>query len=122
MGKITINGRTYRGTNIQVSNGVVYIDGKRADESGKQDTGIRLIVEGDVDNITVDRGDVEVRGNVTGDVKAGGSISCGDVGGSVDAGGSISCGRVSGSVDAGGSVQCGNVGGNVDAGGSIMKL
>ena len=59
-----------------------------------------------------------VRG-VLGDVKAGGSVDCGDVGGNAHAGTGLQCGDVAGDITAGGGVECGDVDGNVRAGGGV---
>lgn len=101
MGYIQINGKTYVGNNIQISNNKVIIDGV------VQESGASGVVEV---NVTGDIGSLKVTGSATVN---------GNVKGSVDAGGSVKCGNVSGDVDAGGSVNCGSVGGDVDAGGSI---
>lgn len=116
---IRLNGKDFAGRSITVINGRVIIDGNKL--SGEDTTkSIKIEIHGDLASIRVDRGDVEVHGNVAGNVDAGGSIQCKDVEGNVDAGGSIQCGDVKGDVDAGGSINCGNVGGSVDAGGSVM--
>ncbi len=104
MNKITINGKTYNvpGGNISVQNNIVYVDGKKIEE------GLSGIVEvkftGDLASLRTD-GSATVKGEVKGDVDAGGSVDCGNVGGSVDAGGSVSCRDVKGDIDAGGSVS-----------------
>ena len=38
-------------------------------------------------------GSCHIEGNVTGDVDASGSVTCGDVGGDIDASGSVRCTR-----------------------------
>ena len=102
--KVTINGKTYRGNNISIQNGTVYIDGKLADDSAPDENGILEVqITGDVSLVECDRS-VTVNGNVTGNVQAAGSVTCDDVGGSVEAGGSVTCDDVGESVDAGGSV------------------
>lgn len=117
---ITINGKTYRGgNNISIVNGKVTIDGIPQD--GEPLTGVvEVKVEGNLTSLRTDAS-VTVKGDVLGDVDAGGSVQCGAVGGEVDAGGSINCGAVNGDVDAGGSVNCGDVQGDVDAGGFVVR-
>ena len=121
MGVISINGRTlnFSGGDISISNGQIIINGQRFGDDLKSDV-VHLKIEGDVNNVTVKNGSVEITGNVHGNVDAGGSVTCGNVGNNVDAGGSIICGSVEKNVDAGGSVTCGSVKGNVDAGGSVI--
>lgn len=64
-------------------------------------------------------GSADIKGNVNGDVKAGGGVNCGEVYKNVNSGGGVNCGGVSGGVEAGGGVNCGGVNGNVKAGGGI---
>lgn len=102
--QIVVNGKSIsvQGNNISVINNKVYVDGKLVEEGlvGK----VEISFVGDLANLETD-GSATVKGNVHGDVDAGGSVDCGDVKGSVDAGGSIGCGTVGGDVDAGGSVS-----------------
>jgi hypothetical protein len=120
MGTFNIAGRTFRGSNIMITNDRIVIDGKDVtDEYDIRPAGILEIkvLEGTIHALTTDA--AVTCNDVTGDVDAGGSVSCKAVGGSVDAGGSVNCGNVAGSVNAGGSVNCGTVGGSIDAGGSV---
>ena len=69
-------------------------------------------------------GNVKANGSVScdgvgGNVKAMGSVNCNEVNESVSAGGSITCDDIKGDAKAGGSINCNNIGGNVSAGGSI---
>lgn len=117
---IIVNGKRIevQGDNISIKNGEVYVDGKKVDGS-KPTSELKIIIEGNVGNLTVDNGSVEVKGMVTGNVDCGGSFKGHDVMGSIDCGGSVQCNDVGQSIDCGGSVQCGNVGGEIDAGGSV---
>lgn len=119
MSTIIINGTSFSvsGSNISMVNGTVYVDGV-AIQTGELTGIVKIQFEGDLASLQCDKS-VEVNGRVCGNVKAHGSVTCGDVGGNVDSGGSTTCNNVTGDVDAGGSVHCGNVGGSVDAGGSI---
>lgn len=80
--------------------------------------------EGPAQNIFSDFS-VEINGSVPGvrgvlgDVKAGGSVDCGDVGGDAHAGTSLTCGDVSGNAKAGTGLQCGDVSGDVFAGAGV---
>ncbi len=116
--RITVNGRTYTGSSVEVRNGKVYVDGKPADAGDL--SGVRVLdvkVEGVLQELRAD-GNVEAQ-EIRGFVHAGGSVTCENVGGNVDAGGSVTCGDVGGDANAGGSVKCGKVSGKVSAGGSV---
>lgn len=101
---VTINGVTYEGNNISVFNNVVKIDGKVVSGKPDKDNILHVSVTGNLHNLDAG-GSVDVKGDVTGSVDAGGSVHAGNVGGSVDAGGSVHCGNVGGNIDAGGSVR-----------------
>jgi len=102
MAKVTINGKTYTGNNISITNGRVAIDGVFQDDSVSGVVEVRIL-EGILNTIITDT-----------------SVTCGDVQGDVTAYGSVKCRNVGGNVDAGGSVVCGNVSGKLDAGGSVV--
>lgn len=85
---------------------------------GHQKKRIEFCYEGPAINIHSDFS-VTCQGDVEGDIKAGGSVDCGEVGKGVTAGGSVNCDSVVGDISAGGSVTCDTVGGNVSAGGSV---
>lgn len=119
---IKFNGKVYSGKNISIINNVVYVDGKRVDSD---DTGktveIHLMEGATIQKLVVeDALGVTIHGSVSGNVDAGGSVTCGSVGGAVQAKGSVNSKSVGGDVKAGGSVMCGSVQGNVKAGGSVM--
>lgn len=130
MASISFNGRTVNlgagGTyrEICVNNkGAVYVEGDVVNEFGNIfsiTNTPHITFEGFVGNITVQTASAQVNGDVQGNVKAGGFVTCNNVGGSVDASGSINCNNVNSNADAGGSMTInGRVGGNVSAGGSI---
>ena len=101
-GTCTINGKTFKGNNISIIDGVVYVDGKAADESNASiNTTIIVKITGNVDSISTASGDVEVTGHA-------GKISTGS--GNVSTGGGCA-GAIftsSGDVDINGQV-CGSV-------------
>lgn len=101
---VTINGKTIRvqGNNITMIGDKVYVDGKEITSTENQT--VNIIVEGNANKVECD-GYVEVRGDVNGNIRCGGSITCGNVGGSVVCGGSARCGDIKGDVNAGGSVR-----------------
>lgn len=104
MGIITVNGKTYEGNSVTVSNGTVIIDGKvQHDESSPQ---ITISVDGDIKSLDVDTGKVSVNGNVGGIAVDCGDIECKDVVGHIKVDtGNVSCGNVGGSV----STNIGNI-------------
>ena len=85
---------------------------------GHQKKRIEFCYEGPAINIHSDFS-VTCQGDVEGDIKAGGSVDCGEVGKGVTAGGSVNCDTVGGNVSAGGSVTCDDVGGSVSAGANV---
>ena len=108
------------GSTVNCVNGVVLIDGLPYSGNGQVTGVVKVEITGSPLNVYTDHGDIEVHGNVQGNVDAGGSVNCQNIAGNVDSGGSIhSSGDIQGSVDAGGSVNCGQVGGSIDAGGSV---
>ncbi len=113
MSTITINGKTYAGHNISVINGKVFIDGNSQDDDTLSGV-VRIEVKGDLASLECDA-PVVVTGNVKGNVKCDGPVTCGDVEGNVDADGPVTCGNVKGNVEADGPCTCGNVGGDVKA-------
>lgn len=123
MGMITVNGRSINipdGANVSIINDVVIVNGKPWDGNEKLSGIVRVEVQGSLMSLNVERGSVEVHGDVHGNVNCGaGAKVDGNVKGSVDAGASVTCNDVGGDVDAGGSVKCGKVGGDIDAGGSV---
>ena len=89
---ISINGKTYKGNDLSISGGKVYIDGKLQHEEDKID--INITVNGNLDTLEVDacntitvkqnckvvtckNGNVIIHGNVEGDVtNKNGNIKC----------------------------------------------
>lgn len=116
---IVVNGKRIEvnGNDVSIKNGEVFVDGKKVSEKATSELSIKI--EGTIQNLTIDNGDVEVKGAILGDVDCGGSVKAETITGSIDCGGSVQCGNVGGSIDCGGSVQCGDIKGDVDAGGSV---
>ena len=123
MNTVCINGKIISvpdGASISIVNDVLIVDGKPWDEKEKLSGVVKIEVQGSLISLNVERGDVDVQGDVHANVNCGGSCKVGgNVKGNVDAGGSVTCGNIAGDLDAGGSVKCGNVGGDIDAGGSV---
>jgi hypothetical protein len=122
MGKMTVNGKTIdvpSCSSITVVGGKIYIDGTLYEGDVEPFKSCHIEIQGDVNQLKVERGDVTVTGNVKGNVDCGGSAQVQGITGAVGASGSVECGDVGGDVAAGGSVRCGKVGGSVRAGGSV---
>ncbi len=80
MGTISINGRSYSGNNVSISNGVVTIDGQVQLDGAKLPT-ITINVQGNLDSLKVDScrevdvtGDVNNLQTMSGDVRVSGSV------------------------------------------------
>lgn len=98
MNTIIINGNTYSGNSIVVSNGKVIINGKDVTPDSKEiyikvegnieelkvDSCNKVEIVGDVSNVKTQSGDVEISGNVGGSIQTmSGDVDCGNVGGSI---------------------------------------
>lgn len=103
MNIVTINGKTYKVEGkVSFVNGTIFANGKKVqdyEEAEKDEKKINISIEGDVEKIDVDvcdsitvsgsvknikttSGDVEVEGDVDGDVQTvSGDINCGNVSG-----------------------------------------
>lgn len=90
-----INGKSFSGRNIQVSNGEVIIDGIKVMDA---DAEVNIEVHGDVDKISNETG--TVKANHAGSINTmSGDVECGDVSGSVGTmSGDVNCGKVNGKV------------------------
>jgi len=100
---IVINGKRIEspsGSNLSVIDGVVSIDG--------------VVVEGGLQGVVNINWEAPLV-----NLRADGSVTCGDVAGNVSAGGSVHAENIQGSASAGGSVNCQDIHGNANAGGSI---
>ncbi len=102
--QININGKTITcsGNNITIQNGKVIIDGSTIYETDHED--IKATISGDVNTIHCS-GDVFVYNNA-GNITCGGKCEVnGDVNGDIKAGGSVTCKTIVGDINAGGSVR-----------------
>lgn len=102
---VTINGKTYKGKNVSIINGTVFIDGVKQEDSKIKSTTINVVVNGNTKNVEAG-GAITVNGEVDGKLDAGSSIKVtGNVKGNLDAGSSIKVdGDVKGKLDAGSSI------------------
>lgn len=105
-GTCIINGTSYNGSNICVTNNQVIIDG--VVQCGEAKGVISIEITGGLMNLT-SQSSVTVNGDVAGDVDCGGSLKCKNITGNADAGGSIQCRDVNGNVRAGGSIMADNI-------------
>lgn len=96
---ITINGIKYSGNSIVVSNGKVIIDGKNETPKDSKEININvngnidelkvdvcetIKITGDVNNVKTQSGDVDVKGNVNGNIQTmSGDVKSKNVGGSI---------------------------------------
>jgi hypothetical protein len=98
MSTITINGNTYSGNSIVVTNGKVIVNGKDVTPDSKE---INISVQGNIDELKVDvcskvsvtgntknvstkSGDIDIAGNVEGSIQTmSGDVDCGNVAGSI---------------------------------------
>lgn len=115
MSSININGKSYVGRSVVVTNNRVIINGVdvTADHDSKT---INISIEGDVDELNVDNCDkITVKGNVKNLQSSSGDIECNDVTGSIQtSSGDIECGTVGGNIQtSSGDVRCGSVYGSV---------
>lgn len=98
MGSITINGNSYVGNSIVVSNGKVIIDSKDMTVDGKQ---INITINGNINDLKVDSCEkISVKGNVGSIKTTSGDVDIvGDVSGSVQTmSGDVDCSNIEGSV------------------------
>lgn len=99
MSSVTINGKTYIGNNIIVSNGKIMVDGKNVTSDDKV---INITVNGNIDSLKVDTcNKLEIIGNVTNVNTVSGDINInGDVSGSIQTvSGDVKCKNVGGSIN-----------------------
>lgn len=110
---VNINGKSYAGRTVILSNGKVVIDGVDVTPDAKH---IDIIVEGNIDKLDVDLCDkLMIKGNVNTLTSTSADVECGDVTGNVrTVSGDIECGNIGGDVSTtSGDVKCENVTGNV---------
>lgn len=82
-GGVIINGQRITGSvrNVEVKNNKVFIDGEPLGTSGYTEKVLNIVVEGTVESVKTDNGDITVNGEsgtvstVNGDVKVRGNVS-----------------------------------------------
>lgn len=104
---VHINGKSYPGNNVTMTNGKVFIDGKEiiGEETENE---ILFKIQGNLESLEIESGSVEVSGDVgTLKITSGNVKVTGDVKGSVDlTSGNI---NVGGKIEGNASVSCGNI-------------
>lgn len=114
MSQVIINGRSYIGNQITVINGKVIVNGEDYTPDSKEiniqidgnieqlkvDTCLKCTVNGNANYVQSGSGDIDISGEIIGNVQTGsGDIECGNVGGNIQTGsGDIKCNNVSGNV------------------------
>lgn len=98
MSVIRINGVSYSGRSITITNGNISIDGKKAEL--KDEKIINIEVTGDIDKLSADEcHNITVSGSCGSVATMSGDVECGNIGGSVSTmSGDVSCGGVGGNV------------------------
>ena len=102
---ININGKSYAGRNIVISNGKVIIDGKDQTPEGKE---INISVDGNVNRLEVDYADrIDIKGDVAIADCKNGNLSCRDIVGDAETkNGNIVC---SGKIEGNATTKNGNI-------------
>lgn len=95
---VVIDGRVFRGKNISIDNGKVTVDGK--EQEGSLVGHIAIEVNGDVEKIETESGEVTVIGNAGSINTMSGDVTCGDVAGDIKTmSGDIRSAAIAGSVE-----------------------
>ena len=63
---VIVNGNAYKGNNLSIINGKVFVDGE--EQSGEDTKHFEIKVIGKVENVNVTHGDLSIEGDVTGKV------------------------------------------------------
>lgn len=103
MNVVTVNGKTYTCENgsISVINGKVYCNGNLVTDCNElKEKNIKIVVEGDVGNLSTDIANVSIKGNCTKvDTQTGDITISGDVLGNVSSStGDITCNNIHGNA------------------------
>lgn len=95
---VNINGVSYKGSSVSISNGVISIDGKKVNTSDKV---ISIVVEGNLGKLVVDDCNrIEVKGSCGSAETMSGDVNCGDISGNVETmSGDIYANNVSGKAE-----------------------
>lgn len=113
MATVSINGMSFKGSNVSISNGRIVIDGKDVTPDTKE---IVISIDGDIDKLQADQcSKVTVNGSCGSLSTMSGNVNCGSVNGSIKTmSGNVKCGNVGNDIGTmSGDVDCGVVGGSV---------
>lgn len=95
---VVIDGRVFSGKNIDIVNGKVIVDGE--EQEGSLSGNIHIEVNGYVERIETERGEVTVNGNSGSISTMSGDVTCGDVAGNIKTiSGDIRSAAIAGSVE-----------------------
>lgn len=111
--RVSINGKTYVGNNININGNQVYIDGELQDDLDDTKK-IEVSILSNVEKI-VSEESIYIKGNVKGNVEAKASVNCDDITGNVSAGASVNCDNIHGNAFAGATINCDDIKGNATA-------
>ncbi|MEX3625109.1 hypothetical protein [Viridibacillus arvi] len=117
---ITINGQVFNGNSVTINNNQIIVDGVVQSNDLKDAKEIKVDANGFQGTLNIE-GNATLFGNVEGNIRAKGSVSCDTVIGDVSAGGSVNCDDIKGNASAGGVINCDDIGGNASAGGMIRR-
>ena len=70
---VIVNGKTYKGNNLSIIDGKVFVDGE--EQSGEDTKHFEIKIIGKVENVNVAHGNLSIEGDVTGKVDCDGSTS-----------------------------------------------
>lgn len=95
--EVSINGKSYKGKDVSISNGTLTVDGVVQDKDISHD--VDITVTGDIDILDLNSGRVEAHsiGQVS---TMSGGVRCGDISGSVTTmSGDVRSGRIAGNIE-----------------------
>lgn len=111
---VSINGKSYVGNNITITNNQVIIDGVIQDGELNNKGKINVVINCNVDKIVSDES-INIVGNVSGNIEAKVNVSCFGVNGDVNAGVNVNCDDIKGDAKAGVTINCDDIRGNATA-------
>jgi len=112
--QVIVNGKTYKGNNITISNGDVIIDGILQEPiDGKPRLEISVSGDSKID-ITSDEV-ITIKGNVNGNVESKNNVNCNNIYGNVNAGMNVNSDDINGDAKAGMNINCDDIKGNATA-------
>jgi hypothetical protein len=123
MASITVNGRkiSFTGSNMTITNGKVFVDGKLMQGTEQNEKEINIIVEGNIDKLECD-GDINnLECSEVNNVSVGNNLNCGVIKEGASAGNNINCDNIYGNATAGNNIKCGEIQGHATAGNKICK-